>query len=345
MSAPRKMPLRLLVLAVLVTAAVLFWWVLSRPPLVTLASPTRGPAVEAVYAAGTVEPQVEVRIAPRTGGRLSQLLVDEGDTVRKDQVLGRIEAPDLQSTVREQEARLRQAERDYARQADLLKQGWVTRSAMDAVLASRDAARAAVARARQQLGYVNLIAPENGTVISRDGEVGDYIAVNQPVFFLACCGGLRISAQVDEEDIPDVAAGDKVHIRADAFPDRLFAGEVAEITPRGDEVARTYRVRISLPEDTPLMVGMTTDNNIITAERQNALLVPTAAIRVGPDGSPAVWRYADGEISQVPVKVGVRGADRTEILAGLGAQDRLVTSPAEGLEDGQKVRIAPGGDR
>ena len=103
-----------------------------------------------------------------------------------------------------------------------------------------------------------LTTPADGQVIRRDGEVGDFIPSNQPVFYLAKSGSpLRISADVDEEDIPLVKAGDKVLIKADAFPDRIFDGQVSDVTPKGDPIARSYRVRIALPSDTALKIGMT----------------------------------------------------------------------------------------
>ena len=112
--------------------------------------------------------------------------------------------------------------------------------------------------------------------------MGDFIPVNQPVFYLAKAGvPLRISADVDEEDIPLVKVGQKVLIRSDAFPSRVFTGEVLEITPKGDPVARSYRVRIELPADTALMIGMTAETNIVTAEKQDALLVPASAVSGG----------------------------------------------------------------
>ena len=118
---------------------------------------------------------------------------------------------------------------------------------------------------------MSLTTPADGQVIRRDGEVGDFIPSNQPFFYLAKSGSpLRISADVDEEDIPLIKAGDKVLIKADAFPDRVFDGQVSEITPKGDPVARSYRVRIALPPDTALKIGMTAETNIITKESPNA---------------------------------------------------------------------------
>ena len=89
---------------------------------------------------------------------------------------------------------------------------------------------------------------------------------------------LRVTAEVDEEDIPQVRSGQRALLKADAFPDRALEGSVGQIM--GDPVQKTCRVRIALPDDTPLMIGMTIEANIIIAERP-AVLVPARALRGG----------------------------------------------------------------
>lgn len=89
---------------------------------------------------------------------------------------------------------------------------------------------------------------------------------------------LRVSAEVDEEDIVLVRVGQKVLIRSDAFPNQIFYGRVKSITPKGDPIARSYRVRINFSENNPLLIGMTAETNIIVHEKKNALLLPVSSI-------------------------------------------------------------------
>ena len=92
---------------------------------------------------------------------------------------------------------------------------------------------------------------------------------------------LQVVAEVNEEDIPRVALGHAVLFRTDAFPDERLTGKVREITPMGDVVTKTYRIKVALPDDTPLKPGMSVEANIITREKPNALLVPADAVRDG----------------------------------------------------------------
>ena len=178
-------------------------------------------------------------------------------------------------------------------------------------------------------------------MLRRDGELGQFIAAGQAVLTLACCAPLRVSAEVDEEDIPRVVVGQKVTLRTDALPERLFDGEVAEITPKGDPVSRSYRVRIRLAgapavDAGPLRTGMTMDANLIVSRRENALLVPSRALK----GS-AVWVMEDGRVRQREVRKGVTGSERTEIVSGLAEGEMVVLSPSESLRAGQRAQGVP----
>lgn len=174
-----------------------------------------------------------------------------------------------------------------------------------------------------------------GRIIRRDGEVGELISANQPIFYLAGTQPLRISAEVDEENIARVKAGEPVLIRADAFPGSMFQGRVAAITPRGNPTTRSYRVRIALVDQPPLKIGMTAETNIIIAERTNALLVPSSAVTAGE-----LWVLRSGRAERVKVQVGIVGARRTEIRAGIPADQWVIADPS-GLDPGERVRPEP----
>jgi RND family efflux transporter MFP subunit len=317
----------------LIAVAGALWWLVG-PVTVTAAAPVRGPAVEAIYATGSVEPSVMLPIAPRTAGRIIELNVDEGGEVRKGQILARLDDADLDSTVAELAARARYAQSQHERSQDLVRRGFIARSDLDRTRADRDAADASLKRARAQRDFMALTAPADGSILKRDGEIGQFIPAGQAVFFLSCCAPLRVTADVDEEDIARVRVGQKVLLHADAVPGRILEGDVAEITPKGDPIARSYRVRIRLTDPALLKVGMTVDANLIVAERQDALLVPTSAVQ-----NNAVWVVADGKLHRQPVRTGVAGTARTEVIEGLTADARVVESPSAELREGRHARI------
>lgn len=326
-----------LLLVLLVVVALFLLWQKFGPMPVRVAHPTVGPAVQAVYATGSVEVSVTVRIAPQVAGRLVELLADEGDVVKPGQVLARLDASDLQASLREGRAKQGLAEARLQRLRTLFKSGFATLDQLDEAQANLASARAGVQRLEEQIKFMALRASVGGKIIRRDGEVGDFIPLNQPVFYLAQSDmPLRVAADVDEEDIAGVRVGQHALITADAFPGRVFEGRVTEITPKGDPLARNYRVRIGLPASTPLLIGMTTEANIILARHDNALLVPAASL-----SGNRVWLARDGRAVLQPVKLGIKGLERTEVLQGLGAGDEIILQPSAGLTDGRWVRKEP----
>lgn len=335
-----RVPFRsILITLVILAAAVaaLAWWRL-RPLGVDVVHATRGDAVEAVYGTGIVEPTVQVPIAPRVAARLVELAADEGAQVRKGQVLARLEATDLKAAQDELDARARHARQVFGRAELLVQRGLGSVADRDRALADLQAADAAAARNRDQIGFMKLVAPADGQIIRRDGEVGQYIAVNQPVFYMATQAPLRITADVDEEDIARVAVGQPVVIHADAFPGRVFDGEVAEITPKGDATTRSYRVRIRLQGETPLRVGMTAEANVIVARREAVLLLPLSALV-----KERVWVVRGGRLVELPVQVGIRDERGVEILSGIDAQDAVIAQPLDSFRGGERVQANPPG--
>ena len=316
----------------------LLWW-RTAPIAVTLVTPSRGPAVEAIYATGTVEPTVMMPIAPRTGARLAEVNADEGASVHKGQSLARLDDADLSNTIEEFEARVRFARLNLKRKEELASRNGLAKVDLDQARTDLEAAEATLKRATALRGFMTLTAPADGLIIRRDGEVGQFIPAGQAIFYFSCCAPLRVTAEVDEEDIPRVHVGQPAVLHADALPGKVFDGEVAEITPKGDPVARSFRVRIRLADPAQLLVGMTVDANLIVSERRDALLVPTSALQNG-----AVWVLTDGRLHRQPVDTGVAGAERTEVLAGLAPDTRVVAVPTETLREGAAARAKKAND-
>jgi RND family efflux transporter MFP subunit len=332
---PKGIVWALIALISLVAGGWAAWWWFG-PVTVETARPTRGPAVRAVYAAGTVEPTVMLPIAPRGVGRLMELNADEGAQVREGQILARLEDADLKKSVDELDARALFAKAQLDRAQTLLGRGLGTVLERDRARSESQAADAAAARARALRGFMTLTAPADGQILQRDGEIGQVIPANQPIFYFARRAPLRIEAEVDEEDILLVQPGQRVLIRAPALPERVLDGRVAEITPKGNPVTRGYRVRIEFVGETPLRIGMTAETNIVVEQRDNALLVPATAVREGH-----VWVAREGRLRRQPVQTGFSGETRTEIVSGLDDNDTLVVNPTTRLTEGRRAHATP----
>lgn len=322
-------------LSLLVVGGGVAWWRLG-PVVVETAQPSRGAAVQAVYATGTVEPTVMLPLAPRTAGRLMELKVDEGAQVRAGQILARLEDADLQRSVDELAARAQFAKTQYDRAQELLDRKLGSVLERDQARAEWRAAEASADRARALQSFMTLTAPADGQILRRDGEVGQMIPANQAIFYFSRHAPLRIEAEVDEEDILLVRPGQAVLIRAPALPDQVLEGQVTAITPKGDAVNRSFRVRIEPKGEPPLRIGMTVEVNIIVTERPNALLVPATAVV-----NSHVWTVRAGRLQRQPVQLGISGELKIEIISGLTDGETIVVRPTDDLQDGRRARTSP----
>lgn len=326
-----------LLLAVAIAAAIAagaaYAWRV-RAPVVEVAALTRGTAVEAVYATGVVEPVHWAKVTPLVRGQIVDICRCEGATVQKGAVLAKLDDREALAQLAELQARERFLAQEVDRHRQLLERSTTSQQAYERVVSDRAQATAAIAAARERQGWYTLRAPIDGQVLWRDGEIGEVAEPGRLLFWVGPPTPLWILAEVDEEDIPRVRIGMRAVLRADAFPGQALEGEVRQITPKGDPVNKTYRAYIGLPPDTPLMIGMTAEINVVVRTVENALLAPARALSAG-----RVFALRDGRAEARTVTVGVAGSERVEILSGAEAGERVVLDPPAGLRDGARVRV------
>ena len=311
-------------------------FLLLRGAAVAVAKPERGPAVEAVYATGTVEPRSYAETGSKISGRVIELKAKEGDRVAAGDVLAIIDFGEDVANVDELQAKLRLAEADAVRARKLRRSGNVSVAALDQAESALGAADAALKSAKAKLEDHYIRAPIAGVVLRSEQQlkIGDMVQPQQTLFIVGDPSALQIDAEVDEEDITRVKQGQEALIRADAFSGEVLKGTVADITPYGDPVARTYRVHIALPSDTPLLSGMTTEINIVVRKQENALLVPVSALSGG-----TVWTVVDGRAVQVKVELGAVAKDKAEIRSGLSDDALVILNPSSTLKSGARLSV------
>lgn len=324
-------------LLLVATSAVGAWFLLGfRVPVVTVAQVRTGPVVDAVYANGTVEPVTWARVEPLQAARIIEIAVREGQQVERGALLARLDPVELLASLRRIEANQRFLEAEVERQRRLAKRGIAATQALERAESELAQVLAQAEAERLRLETFALRAPIAGTVLRRDGELGEIARPGEPMFWVGQASPLWAVVEVDEEDIPLVDPGQSVLIKVDAFPDRAITGMVAEITPKGDPVNKSYRVRLSLPADAPLRIGMTVEANIVVREESGALLVPETAIVSGGEGA-YVFVIRDGIAVARPVSVGVVG-EMAEVRNGLREGETVIVGPPPALADGTRVR-------
>lgn len=325
----------LLVVTTLAAIAGAAYWYLTGPVAVTTVAPSRGDAAEVVYASGVVEPRHWAKVTPLIRERIVALCNCEGAAVERDAELARLDDRGARAALAELDARLRLAHDELERQSVLAGRNVASQQALDRARSEVAQFEALTAGQKARLESYVLRAPTDGVVLRQDGEVGEIAEPGGVLFWVGRPTPLLVIADVNEEDIPRVEIGQPTLLRSDAFPGRILEAVVDSVTPKGDPVTKTFRVRLRLPAETPLRIGMTVDVNIVVRVSQGALLVPGLAL-----GGDELVVVEEGIARRRAVTVGIRGITDVEILSGLGETDRVIAPFPDGLADGARVVVA-----
>ncbi len=312
---------------------VLALYVIFRPVSVGGSKPQRGLAVQAVYATGEVEPEYWSKVSASVDGTIAEILVKEGDHVTAGQKLAHLKDTEKQAQIDSLEATLTLRKEEFERNRALHKNRVVSQQELDRSRQAFDEATSQLDAAKAKQDDMVLRAPMDGTVLRKEGELGEFAKNGQILFWVGKERPLWITADVDEENAPLLAVGQRALIKCDAYPDKALEGKITQITPQGDPVLKIFRARVGLPDDTPLMIGMTTEVNIIVAEKQDALLVPLEALQ---DNS--VLLASTGRLRKVAVTPGIRSGNFVEVLSGVSDSDIIVTD-ARGAKPGDRVTL------
>jgi RND family efflux transporter MFP subunit len=308
-----------------------------HPPLVTTSIASFAPVSEAVYGTGTVEPERWAKVVPLQRRRLVELCRCEGQMVKAGQVLGRQDDAEERSALQQYEINQSQLERDLTRTEKDRDKNDTARTEYERSWTRLEESKSRIAAQKVRLDSLVLRAPLDGMVLRRDGEVGEIADPSSVLFWVGQPAPMQVVAEVNEEEINRIAAGQKALLRSEAFPEKALRATVAQITPKGDPTRKTFRVYLRLPQDTPLRIGMSVEVNIIFREKQTAIVVPAEAV-----AGNSVQMVDDGRIKRVPVTVGIRGNRNVEITGEISKGTPVLSPARTDLANGARIRIDNG---
>lgn len=334
------------------------------PVPVTVAPVSQG-RVEATVVntrAGSVDSRLRAKMSPGLSGLVAEIPVEKGQRVRKGQLLLRLDDAEHRANHLLAERKLEaarsharqvclaadQAARDLTRAENLAQRNLVSTQELEdaqtraqttaaectAAEAQAREAEASVASAQATLDKTSVHAPFDGVVLDVDTEVGEWISPSPPGVFIPPVldvidpDSLYVSAPIDEADVEEIRVGQPARITLDAFRDREFEGRiqyVASFVETSQENNRTLEVEAEfLSDELPpnLLPGLSADVQVILRVHEDVLRVPAFALLE----NDRVLVVRDGELESVDVEVGLRNWEYAEIVSGLSAGDRVVTS-------------------
>ena len=330
--------LGIILVLLLGAAAAAFYF--SRGPEVSVVAAIRGDAAEVVYATGVIEPVHWAKITALQRKRIVDLCRCEGEPVKKGDVLVRLDDTEEQAVLTEIEARLERLRADAARLAKLVASNVSSRIAYEEALTQVREYEARLAAQEDRIEDLLLKSPMDGIVLRRDGEVGEIAATtpNQALLWVGRARPLRISAEINEEDVTKVRPRQRVLLRHDGHEGEPLEAVVERLTPKGDPETKTFRAYLRLPNDTPLMIGMSVEANIVVREARDVVLVPAEAI---VDGIAQVTK--GDRVAFKPVEIGIRGSGMVELKSGVDAGDQVVSPFQTDLDEGAGIRVKTAG--
>jgi RND family efflux transporter MFP subunit len=329
----------------------------------SMTSPSQANAV--LTASGYVVARRKAAVASKGTGTLVYLGVDEGDKVKKGQVIARLEDSDVAAArdrARENlhmaEADLNDAKQNLERMRTLLKRELVAQAEYDIadgrykrVVATIDSAKFGLKEAEVAVDNTRIVAPFDGTVLKKNADVGEIVAPlagaassRAAVVTIADMSSLEVDADVSEANITRVSAEQPCEITLDAYPQQRYPGYVTKIVPTADRAKATVLVKIKfrqydqkvLPEMSAKIAFLPAGTGSSAAETKALLTVPAAAVATRNDRS-VVYQIRDEHAVEVPVTVGQKLAGLVEIKSGLKDGDKVIGKVGDELKDGAKV--------
>jgi membrane fusion protein (multidrug efflux system) len=290
---------------------------------------------------GALEAENDVRIVARIDGPVVELLTEEGRSVRKGQLMARIDPREARAQVQIAEVALREAERAFERAKSTFEAELISQADYDQALAAKESAEATLADRKVQLGYTSIAAPFDAVVVERMVKLADYVTVNQELFRISDFDPLLCKIQVPEKELPRLHKGQPAYLTFEAWPGERFPARVLRLSPVVDAATGTVKVTLEVEARERLRPGMFASVFLEVDRHEGALTMPKAALSLESLGDTVY--VVNGEVAaRRAVKLGYEEAEIVEVAAGLAEGDRVIVVGQDGLSDGTPIRILEG---
>jgi len=292
-----------------------------------------------------LEAEREVEVFSEAARRVEELKVEEGDEVRKGELLVRLQDAEQRTTLAKAQTEHDKAKREYERQKRLFAQELISEQAMNDATYEIERLELEVEEAERALSYTEVRAPIDGTITQRLVNVGDYVTVNQQLFSMVDFNSIVARIFVPEKELPRLQKDLLARVGSPALGEARFNGRVDRISPVVDPRSGTVKVTVDLPRSPGLRPGMYVDVELVTSLHEDALLLPKRALiydndqifafRLRKDEEDATKTVAERLLVR-PVLEDKRFVEVPEELFQLG--DVVVIAGQAGLKEGTRVR-------
>ncbi len=303
---------------------------------------------------GSLQARRAATLRAEVAGHLLEVKVEQGQPVKRGELLARIDDAALQdqliasrSAVRVAENALQVARAEEERNAKLAEAGIITQRDFDRIKLAREQAEAQLSEAQarlaltqDQLGRTRITAPFEGVVSERQANAGDVVTPGTPLVTVVDPTSLRLEVSVPAESAGKLQLGTPVDFRVSGYGDQSFSGKIERINPVVDPATGQVRLYVAIPNvEQSLLAGLFAQGRVASESRE-ALAVPLDAVDLR-SAVPSVLRVKEGKVEKVSVELGLRDevAQRVEVRSGLQIGDVVVLGSARDLTEGTPVQL------
>lgn len=306
---------------------------------VEVATIARG-GIEATLKNSThLEAEEEVKVFARTANRVTELLVEEGDEVKADQVLLRLDNGIQKTAYGKAQVKLNKALQEFERQQALFTQKLISEQAFNDAQFELKQLQLALEDAQRELEYTEVRAPISGTISRRVVRLGDLVNLNQHLFDIVDFNSMVGRIYVPEKNLTDLRLDQPARVTATSLGTQEFTGYVKRIAPVVESKSGTVKVTIGFKDVRQLRPGMYVDIEVVTANRSDAILITKRALLYDGELSYVFRLLPERKVERVIVEQKIADKLNVEPLAGFKEGDQIVVAGQTGLKDGAKVRL------
>jgi len=312
----------------------------ETPPVpVETSKPSRGDIYAVYTGTAPIEAYAEADVIAKVAGEVRTILVEEGDDVKKGQVLARLDGDRLRLELNETSARLSKLKRDYERNVDLSKKGLISEGDFEKIKFEMEALEATHNLASLELDYTQIRAPIDGVISERYIKLGNTLSVNDLVFRVTGFDPLVAYLHIPEREFSNIAADQAVAIDVDALSGPPLLTTVARVSPIVDPATGTFKITIEIfDESRRIKPGMFARIGVVYDVHENTLQVPRSAL-VEDLGQSSVFVVEEGKAVRKDVDTGYSDRGMIEIVGGLVDGEDVIVVGQLGLKSDAEVDV------
>lgn len=318
----------------------------SRPAAVIGASDVaearRTDLISGIPVSGSLQPGVDIRISSPVPEVVEEVLVREGDAVKKGQVLARFRQTSLVPAAASAETQARIAKADFERMTNLFTEGAVSQRDVENAELNLRIAEANAAGATKRLEEATVRAPVTGVIARRLFDAGDRVKDGDQMFQLVNTDALEFEATVPAQYVGDVRIGAPVALVVTGMEGLAVNGRVSRVNAAADPATRQVKVYVSVPNPGHRMVGgLFASGRVVLDESRAAVAIPQPGLKTDDSSKTYVYIVEQGRVARRDVTAGVVDEARgmVQIVTGLNGGEQVIVGPIEGVRVGDQIQL------